>query len=265
MNLAMAGGTPYRVPPEPNRGPAMVLAVAVHAALLGALWVGVNWQSTAPVAVEAEVWDIKTEMAAAPPVEAPEPEPEPTPPPKEIEKPVDTPTPPDIALERKKKEDLKKKELEEKKKELEEKKLAEKKAKEEADRKAKKLAAEKAALEKQRQDELKRMLGATGVSGTAQKSTAPRMDSGYVASLTAKIKANIIYAGSRDVAGDPRAVYRVEQLPTGEVLGFRKIKSSGIPEYDRAVEQAIMASSPLPRKKDGTVERTIEPEFRLKE
>jgi colicin import membrane protein len=258
MKLAMAGGSPYQVPPEPNRGPAMVLAALVHAALLGALWVGVNWQSTAPVAVEAEVWDIKTEMAAAPPIEAPEPEPEPVEPPKALEKPVESPKPPDIALERKKKEELKKKELDEKK-------LAEKKAREEADKKAKKLAAEKAALEKQRQEELKRMLGATGVSGTAQKSTAPRMDSGYVASLTAKIKANIIYAGSREIAGDPRAVYRIEQLPTGEVLGFRKIKSSGIPEYDRAVEQAIMASSPLPRKKDGTVEPTIEPEFRLKE
>lgn len=258
MNLAMAGGTPYRVPPEPNRMPAFLLAAVVHAILLGVLWVGVNWTSTAPVAVEAEVWDIKTEMAAAPPQEAPEPEPQPQEPPKAIEKPVESPKPPDIALERKKKEELKKKELEEKK-------LAEKKAKEEADKKAKKLAAEKAALEKQRQDELKRMLGATGVAGTAQKATAPRMDSGYVASLTTKIKANIIYAGSRDVPGDPRAVYRIKQLPTGEVLNFVKVKSSGIPEYDRAVEQAIMASSPLPRKKDGTVEPTIEPEFRLKE
>jgi colicin import membrane protein len=258
MNLAMAGGGQYTVPPEPNRGPAFLLAAVVHAALLGALWVGVNWQSSAPVAVEAEVWDIKTEMAAAPPVEAPEPEPEPQQPPKAVDRPVESPTPPDIALERKKKEELKKKELEEKK-------LAEKKAKEEADKKAKKLAAEKAALEKSRQENLKRMLGATGVAGSAAKSTAPRNSSGYIAKLTAKIKANIIYAGNRDVPGDPRATYRIEQLPTGEILGFKQIKSSGIPEYDRAVEQAIRASSPLPRDTDGTVARTIEPEFRLKE
>jgi colicin import membrane protein len=37
-------GAPYTVPPEPNRLPAIVLAVAVHALLLAFLWIGISWQ-----------------------------------------------------------------------------------------------------------------------------------------------------------------------------------------------------------------------------
>ncbi len=281
MNPAAANGVPYHVPPEPSRLPSITLAAVVHAGLLLFLWAGVSWQSTAPVAVEAEVWDIKVQSAAPPPPPdvAPEPEP-PAPAPKVVEQPVERPPevkPPDIALEQEK---LK---LEKLKKELAEKKLAEQKRKDEllekkklekeaadkklAEKKAKErqLAAEKKALDKMRDLEMKRILGAAGTAGDAQKSTAPVLDSGYIASLTAKIKGNIIYGGNRDLPGDPSAVYRIEQLPTGEVISFKKIKSSGVPEYDRAVEQAITASSPLPKKKDGTVARTIEPVFKIKD
>lgn len=265
MTPATAGG-PYTLPKEPSRGRSMALAAAVHAGLVLFLWIGTNWQTTPEVAVEAEVWDMSVQQAAPPPpppVAEPEvkPEPEPTPPPK-VEEPVQTP--PDIALEREKK-----------RKEQEEKKRLEELAQQEKLEKEKKLKAEKLAKAKElaeekarkalRDAELRRLTEAASGTGTAARSTGPKSDPGYIASLTAKIKGNIIYGGSRDVPGDPRAVYRIEQLPTGEIIGFRKIKSSGIPEYDRAVEQAITASSPLPKKKDGTVERTIEPIFRLKE
>jgi colicin import membrane protein len=36
------------------------------------------------------------------------------------------------------------------------------------------------------------------------------------------------------------------QLPTGEVLTIRLVKSSGNSAYDAAVERAILKSSPLP-------------------
>jgi colicin import membrane protein len=280
MTPAVAGGQ-YQVPPEPSRLSAIVLAVLMHAGLVFFLWFGTQWQATVPVAVEAEVWSVQTESAApvAPPVQAPpevkpEPEPEPPPPPK-VEEPV-AQTPPDIALEReKKRKDEERRKAEElakqEKLKQEQDRLAKEKEKLEK-LKAEKLAKAKAAAEeKQRQAvreaEMRRLTEAAGSggTGTAARSTAPKSDPGYIASLTAKIKGNIIYGGDRDVPGDPRAVYRIEQLPTGEIIGFRKIKSSGIPEYDRAVEQAITASSPLPKKKNGTVERTIEPIFRLKE
>lgn len=266
-------GAPYTVPPEPSRWSAIALAALVHLGLVGFLAIGINWQSEVPPAIEAEIWDVTTEMAAPPPPPQPEPvvqpEPEPTPPPPVIEQPAQ-PAPPDIALEREK--ERKRKEAEDKRI-AEEKRLAEEKAqkqkeKEEKERLAKlekERKAEQAKLDKIRKENLARMAAELGGAGTAAQSRAPKSDPGYIASLTAKIKSNIIYAGSRDVEGNPHAIYRIEQLPTGEVISYKKIRSSGIPEYDRAVEQAIIASSPLPKKKDGTVERKIEPIFRLKD
>jgi colicin import membrane protein len=329
-------GTPYTVPPEPNRLPAILLAVAAHALLLAFLWIGISWQNTEPPAVEAEVWDMKVQSAAAPalppppPPEAePEPQPEPTPvpppppPPKVAEPEPVKPAAPDINLEREKKlaeqkkqrereqlekkereremaekkerEELKAKELADKKaaekkqldkklaekKELEkkelEKKEAEKKlAAEKADADKKKVAAEKAAkakadaaeqakLDKLRDAELKRITGAAGSGGDAQKSSAPKIDAGYIGKLTALIKSNTTFAGSTDVPGNPKAVFKVELLPTGEILSVRLTKSSGVPQFDDAVERGINKSSPLPKKKDGTVERTIVVNFSMKD
>lgn len=344
-------GAPYTVPPEPNRVPAIVLAVAVHALLLAFLWIGISWQNTEPPAVEAEVWDMKVQSAAAPalppppPPEAepepqPEPQPEPTPatppppPPKVAEPEPVKPAAPDINLEREKKlaeqkkqrerdllekkererelaeqkerEELKAKELADKKaaeKKLLDKKLAEKKelekkelekkelekkelakkaeadkklAAEKADADKKKVAAEKAAkakaeaaeqakLDKLRDAELKRITGAAGSGGEAAKSSAPKIDAGYIGKLTALIKSNTTFAGSTDVPGNPKAVFKVELLPTGEILSVRLSKSSGVPQFDDAVERGINKSSPLPKKKDGTVERTIVVNFSMKD
>jgi colicin import membrane protein len=316
--------------------PAIVLAVAVHALLLAFLWIGISWQNTEPPAVEAEVWDMKVQSAAAPAlppppepeVREPEPRPEPTPTPpppapKVVEPEPVKPAAPDIKLEREKKlaeqkkqrerellekkererelaeqkerEELKAKELADKKaaeKKLLDKKLAEKKElekkeleKKEADKKLaaeklaaekKKVAAEKAAkakaeaaeqakLDKMRSDELKRMMGAAGSGGDAQKSSAPKIDAGYIGKLTALIKSNTTFAGSTDVPGNPKAVFKVELLPTGEILSVRLTRSSGVPQFDDAVERGINKSSPLPKKKDGTVERTIVVNFSMKD
>ncbi|AVR96101.1 cell envelope integrity protein TolA [Pseudoduganella armeniaca] len=236
------------------------------------------------------------------PVRTPPPPPTPAPPPEKVAPPkVD----PEIALkkerEKKKAEKLaaeqeaKQRKLEEERKEkleqkkLEDKKLAEKKKRDEEekqklaeekeqaekkkeDEKKKELAKKKAAaesaakLEKQRAEEMRRILGsAAGGTGTAEKSTAPKSDSGYKAAVAAKIKSNISYAGSQDVPGNPSAEFQITQLPTGEIISVRKIKSSGIPAYDTAVENAIAKSSPLPKKKDGTVEREITAAFKLKD
>lgn len=296
-------GTPYRVPPEPSRLPAFMLAVAVHAVLLGFLYFGISWQNNEPVAVEAEVWDMSVQTAAAPelpaPQREPQPEPEPTPPPRPVEPPpVERPAPtppPDINLHREKeRKEQEKRELAEKKeqerKEVERKELAEqkKKEREEAEREKKELAkkeeekkkaeklaeakkkaaaekAEAAKLEKMRQDDLKRMAGAMGSTGTAVKSTAPKADAGYVAAITAAIKSATAYGGSTTMPGNPKAVFKVEQLPTGEIMSVRLVKSSGVPEFDRAVENGIKKASPLPKKKDGTVERTLDVNFSMKD
>ncbi len=234
----------------------------------------------------------------------PAPAPPPPPPPAAVPEKVEPPKPdPEIALkrerERKKEEqakiaaekeeqrkqkieddrklaEQKKKELEKQKREEEEKeRIAEQKAEQKKadDDKKKQLAAQKAAEKKAaerqaklRAEEMQRITGsATGSTGTAEKSTAPRMDSGYRAAIAAKIKSNISYAGSQDVPGNPSAEFKITQLPTGEIISVRKTKSSGIPAYDAAVENAIAKSSPLPKKKDGTVERDFTAAFNLKD
>lgn len=263
MNPAAAGGVPYTVPPEPSRMPSIALAVTVHAGLLLFLWAGVNWQNTAPAAVEAEVWDMKVQAAAAPPIPAPVVQP---PEPEEVAQPpeeVAQPKAPEINLEREKRKlEQAKKELAEKKrieKEEADKKLAEKKDK------AKKLAEEQKKLDKLRDAEMRRITGAVGNVGEAAKSTAPRMDSGYLASITSKIKSTTTYLGNTDVPGNPRAQFRIEELPTGEIISVKMIKSSGVPAFDQAVEKGILKSSPLPKKKDGTVERTLDIGFSMKD
>ena len=300
MKPVTAGG-PYRVPPEPRRWPAITLAVGVHALLLAFLWFGIDWQNNEPVQVEAEVWDMKVQAAAPPPpppeqVE-PQPEPQPAPPPKVVEKQVEQPVapPPDIKLERekKRKEQLKKEQEQreereaekareeakakeqaekkeaEKQQQLEEKKEAEKKAAAEK-KKAEKLAqaktrAENDRLARLRAEAMKSIVGAAGAVGSAAKATAPRSDTGYLASITSKIKSTTTYAGSTDVPGNPKVTFRVEQLPTGEILSVKKIKSSGVPAFDDAVEKGIIKSSPLPKKKDGTVERSLVVDFSMKD
>jgi colicin import membrane protein len=293
-------GSPYRVPPEPRRLSAIMLAVAVHALLLAFLFIGINWQNNKPAAVEAEVWDMKVQSAAPPPPppvkEAePEPQPEPAPPPKVVEQPTPPAPAPDIKLEqeKKRKEELRKKELaeqkarEEEKRELAEKKEAEKKqaeaekkdaekkekaeklAKEKADKlaKAKAEAATKAQKDAIRKQEMARMMAqaGSGTSGTAAKSTAPRIDASYEALLAAKIKSNTHYVGDTSAPGNPKVEFQVDVLPTGEVLSVRKTKSSGNQVFDDAVERGIHNSSPLPKKKDGTVERSFPISFKLKD
>jgi colicin import membrane protein len=211
-----------------------------------------------------------------------EPAPEPVPKvvePPPVEQPA-APPPPDIALEKRKEE--KRKQLEEKK--LEEQKLAkakqlaeQKKAVELAEKKlADKLKAEKLAkarqaadeqkrLDKQRDEEMKRITGGAGATGEAAKSTAPRIDTGYLASITSKIKSTTSYAGNTDVSGNPTVVFKVEQLPTGEVISVRLVRSSGVSTFDDAVEKGINKASPLPKRKDGTVERTLEIVFKMKD
>lgn len=275
MTMANAGG-PYRVPKRHGGTRAFALAVVMHGVLFAFLWVGIRWNND-PVGVDAEIWDMTTQMAAprAPePEPQPEPEPpartpEPPPPPPEVVKPVQPN--PDIALQKKK---------EKEKKEAEEKKLAELKkkledAKREAElekqekqekEKAKKLAdlKEKEKLAKTRAAEMQRIMGsaAAGSTGTAARSTAPNLDKGYVAKLRTKIMGRIDYPGAKQ---DIEARFMVSQLPSGEVMSVKKTKSSGVAAYDTAVENAIYKASPLPKRDDGTVARELELVFNLKD
>lgn len=274
MTMATAGG-PYRVPKRHGGMRAFALAVVVHGILFAFLWVGIRWNND-PTGVDAEIWDVSTQVAA-PKAPEPEPQPEPEPeparppvqeaPPPEVVKPL--PKEPDIALQKKKeKKEAEDKKLAELQKKIEEqKRLAEQEKKEKLDQeKAKKLAdlKEKEKLAKAHAAEMQRIMGsaAAGSTGTAAHSTAPNLDKGYVAKLRTKIMSRVDYPGAKQ---DVEAKFLVSQLPTGEVISVKKTKSSGVAAYDSAVENAIYKASPLPKRDDGTVARELELVFNLKD
>ena len=59
------------------------------------------------------------------------------------------------------------------------------------------------------------------------------------------------------LVGNPLVEYRVDLLPNGEVARVRLLKSSGQPQYDLAVERAILRSSPLPLPPDRDAARAF--------
>jgi colicin import membrane protein len=160
-------------------------------------------------------------------------------------------------------------------------------ARQEAERKAaekraaeKKLAEQRAAekLAAQRQAELARLgldpnakadaqgkdvISKAGVVGGAELGSKTGVDAGYEALIQARIKARINYPDRSP--GNPEAVVIVEQLPSGEISNVRLVRPSGTPAWDNAVQRAIWAANPLPKKKDGTVARVLELRFRPKE
>jgi len=256
-------------------------------------------QDAAPVAPTPPAPEPEPEPAPQPVVKAPPPPPVEAPPtPKEPDIALERLKLKKKLEEEKKLEEAKlaklKKEADEKQAKLEAKKLADKKAaedklkqeKQEKEEKEEKLAAEKAAAEKDKKKaaaeklakekadkaakdkafaaEMARINGvaAKGSSGTAAQSTGGKVDGGYQAAIRAKIKSNLIYGTVDDTL---KATYEITQLPTGEIIGVRKVKGSGSAAYDSAIENAIAKSSPLPKKKDGTVEREFTADFNMKD
>jgi colicin import membrane protein len=221
---------------EPALGRSMLLALLVHIVLFAALLIGVRWQSRPPEAVVVELWDspppaprVVEPPKPLPKVEPPPPSPEPKPEPRiekpdiplkaqprpkpEPPKPVARPDPPKP----KPRVDPFQKELREQ------------------------LAREQATIAAQRREQEMRDL----LSREAASARSKALDE-YVDSIRRKVKSNWILP--QDLKGNPEAIFSVVQLPDGTVLPekLQLVKSSGIPAYDKAVERAILKSSPLP-------------------
>ena len=226
---------------EPSGFAPAALSGLVHIVLLAVLVVGLHWQTKYPDAVEVELW---SEL----PVVEPAPQVEPKPEPKVETEPAVKPPPveqkaakPDIAVEQEKK--------------------IQKKMKEEplkfdnTQRIREQLAQEQKALQaREKQDIIKQFT----------QPSAPALDAGYVDKLRSKIKANIVLPS--DIKGNPEAIFDVIQLPTGEVLSVKLVKSSGHKLYDEAVERAIYKSSPLPKPdRPEQFRRELELKFRPQE
>jgi colicin import membrane protein len=213
---------------EPALGRAFVLSALVHIVLAAILVFGVRWQSHAPETVTVDLVEAPPPPPPAPPVEAPKPAPPEVKPEPRIEK-------PQIAIPEKPKPKPKPK--------------PEAKPKPDPDlekRMREQLAQEQKALEKQRQErELRELIARRDAEAARQAAAArARALNEYIARIQAKVKSNWILP--QDIQGNPEAVFDVVQLPTGEVLTIKLVKSSGNAAYDAAVERAILKSSPLP-------------------
>jgi colicin import membrane protein len=214
-------------------GRSLVLSALVHIVLATVLFLGVRVQSHAPHTVEV---DLVEAPPPPPPVEAPRPEPVKVEPPKpepRVEKPQivipDKPKP--------------------KPKPKVEKPKIEAKPKPDPDfqkRLREQVAQEQKALDQQRQERELRDLLARQQADAARAASAARTKAlnEYIAKIQAKVRGNWILP--QGLTGNPEAVFDVVQLPTGEVLSARLVKSSGNAAYDQAVERAILKSSPLP-------------------
>jgi colicin import membrane protein len=251
------------------------LALLAHGLLVAALTWGVGWKQDAPTPVfEAELWS-RLPVQAAPPAEAPPPAP-PTPAPEVRPEPRPAPPPPgpseaQIATQRaqQKKEQEQRAVEAARQKALTEKAAADKAAADKKRAQEQKQAADKKAAEdqrereeaaeRQRQENIRRMLGQAGASGTpqangsAQQSAGP--SAGYGARVAARIKPNVVF--TETVSGNPRAEVEVRTLPDGTIVGRRIVKGSGNTDWDEAVLKAIDRTATLPRDTDGRVPSSL--------
>lgn len=275
MSAVAAHVRPYQPKAQQNTPAAFVLAVAMHALLVAALWVSVQWRVEPSGPVVVELWGALPEPA----VVAPPPPPPPVPVQREPEKPDA-----DIVVQQEKKRQAELKRLEEERREAERKAEAEKKRREDE---AKRLAEEKKQLEAERKkqaeamaraqqlrreeanrdalrkSEQERMLKMAG-SGEQPAAVAGtgRGDPSYAAQLVAIIKPRIVFAVPEGTPTSVYADFQVDLLPTGEILSVKRLKASGLPGYDDAVERAIRRTDPFPRKRDGSVDRSVIIRFR---
>jgi colicin import membrane protein len=236
MSAVLAAPRAPRV--QQNTASSFVLALAMHALLFAALWINVQWRTQPQGDVVAELWGALPPVEVAPPPPPPIVERAPEPERREAE----------IVMKQEKKAPPKKM-PEPKKPEIDRRKVDEEK----------RAAAEREAI---RKAEEKRMLAQAGTPSTAPATGGGRADAGYAEQLRALIRPRIVFAVPDGTSPQIDAVYQVDLLPTGEILGVKLLKPSGLPGYDAAVERAIRRTDPFPRKSDGSVDRTVTITFR---
>ncbi len=263
------------------------LALLAHALLFVALTSAVQWRTSPPEAVTAELWSAVPQVAAPRAVEAPAPPtPPPSPAPPKVE-PKTEPAPPDpqIAIAKAEKEKAERQQreraLQEKERQAKKEREAEALKREQADAaaaakkreqqlKAEQLAKQKAdddRLAKLREDNLKRMMGQAGATGGPESTGTAARDAGpsksYAGKLVATIKPNIVFTDT--INGNPAAEVEVSAAPSGTILARRLVRSSGHKDWDDAVLRAIDRTGTLPRDTDGRVPPRIIVAFRPQE
>ncbi len=116
-----------------------------------------------------------------------------------------------------------------------------------------------AASQKQREENLARLKGMAGASGTtsdtgtALKSSGPSASYGGV--LRAAIRPNVVF--TEEIVGNPMATVEVRVAPDGTIISQRLVKSSGNKNWDDAAVNAIIRTRVMPKDVDGRIPDTI--------
>lgn len=302
MQVANDDRLAFAPPKQPGMLRAFGLAVVAHLLLVAALTVGLRWKNDATeLSAEAELWSAVPQQAAPKEVPAPPPPPQvqpvtPPPPPRpdpQVQRDAQ------IALEREKeKEKREQAEREEAQREAAERRRVERERKAEAERKlaaerkreeeaekreqAKRVAEakrkeelakkkreqeEEARVAKQREENLKRIQGMAGGTGSPSSSGSAQVSSGPSASwagrVRGRVRPNIVFTD--DVAGNPTADVEVRMAPDGTIVGKRLVKPSGSRAWDEAVLRALDKTEILPRDTDGRVHSPVVISFRPKD
>jgi colicin import membrane protein len=225
--------------PEPGKKQALALSVGMHLLLLLGLFFGVQWK-TEHAAVEVELWSSVPRPATSlpPPAtqskrEASKPAPEP------VEKKPQAEKKADIVVKDEKKprqEAPKPDPIKDMRKQLEQ---------EERQRQQIAQANERA----NREAELRALAEAE-----QQAAGRKNAENAWAGKIRDKVRGNIVLPPN--VQGNPEAVFEINLLPDGTVIGQPRLaRSSGAPALDAAIERAILKSSPLPKPDDPAVFR----------
>jgi colicin import membrane protein len=273
---AAADRLEFAPPSQPGALRSFTLAVLAHVLLVVALTWGLKWKrDSQDLAAEAELWASVPEQAAPKEVAAPPPPP-PVPVPREQVQP--TPNEAEIALERDKKaqaarrqeeealerEAARKRQLQAQQKQQEQQRLAAENRRRDEEKKRKEREEQDRRLAQQRTENLRRIQGLAGATGSPSSSGTAAVSSGPSASWAARVRARVKpnIAFSEEVSGNPEAVIEVRLAPDGTIVGKRVVRSSGVAAWDAAVLRAIDKTEVLPRDVDGRVHSPVSLVFR---
>ena len=139
---------------------------------------------------------------------------------------------------------------------LKEQKEKDRKDKERKEQEAKRAAQDERKLQAMRDDNLRRMAGMAGATGSPNATGDALRASGpspsYGGRIIARVKPNIVF-NPDDVSGNPVAEVEVRTAPDGKIMSRKLIKSSGNKAWDEAVIKALDKTDTLPRDTDGTI------------
>lgn len=226
--------------PSSNPFSSGVLALLVHVGFFALLIFGISWRVDEPPGVVVDLWsDLPRQPMPVPPSPKMEPTPKPEPVAvavavavKKFEPKSSPPTPipkADIALKEKKLKQEKPKPV--------------KPAKQEPPKQEKSISEQVRQLEITQQQQAQAEL--TRLAAARQNAAQASVVNEYSERIKGKIRQRL----NRTLCGEgnPQLLFDIALLPTGQILGNPILrKGSGIPACDKAVENAILQSDPLP-------------------